>query len=158
MQSLSKSQIRQLFPDYSATDLALPELTHVDWGVLDYFGWLHPAGHFGYVVFADSDGLKGMRLRRSINTTSRPRTRMCSWCHHVYRSRGTALFSTTVIGSDGRRFIGNHICRNLDCSLRIRNLVSDPPTYLPETLHIEHKSNRLRDAVKNFMVRANVCA
>ena len=158
MQSLSKLQIRQLFPDCSAADLALPDLTHIDWGVLDYFGWLHSAGHSGFVVFADSDGLKGMRLRRSINTTSRPRTHMCSWCHHVYRSRGTALFSTTVHGSDGRRFIGNHICRNLDCSLRIRNLVSDPPTYLPETLHIEHKSTRLRNAVKAFMVRAHVCA
>ena len=65
MQSLGKSQIRQLFPDCSAADLALPGLTHVDWGVLDYFGWLHSAG-LGFVVFADSDGLKGMRLR-SIN-------------------------------------------------------------------------------------------
>ena len=158
LQPLSKLQIRQLFPHSSAAELALPDLAHVDWGVLDYFGWLHTAGHLGYVVFADSDGLKGLRLRRSLNMTSRPRTHMCSWCHHVYRSRGTALFSATVNGSDGRRSIGNRICRNLDCSLRIRNLVSDPPTYLPETLHIEHKSNRLRDSVKAFMVRANVCA
>ncbi|NCF32577.1 MAG: FBP domain-containing protein [Proteobacteria bacterium] len=158
MHALTRTDIRQLFPDTSVTELAIPDTAHVDWAVLDYFGWIHPSGHLGYVVMDDDQTLRGMQLRRSVNHTARPRTRMCSWCHHVYRSRGTALFSATVVGSDGRRFIGNHICRNLDCSLRIRNLASDPPTYLPETLHIEHKISRLQSTVKAFMVRANVYA
>ena len=158
LQALNRADITQLFPDCSATELALPDLTHVDWGVLDYFGWLHPSGHLGYVVVASEQGLQGMQLRRSLNHSARPRTRMCSWCHHVYRSRGTALFSASVVGSDGRRFIGNHICRNLDCSLRIRNLASDPPTYLPETIHIEHKIQRLKNSLLAFMARANVSA
>ena len=158
MQALTRAEIRQLFPDCSAAELALPDLSNVDWAVLDYFGWLHTSGHLGYVVVASDQGLQGMQLRRSLNHSARPRTHMCSWCHHVYRSRGTALFSTTVVGSDGRRFIGNHICRNLDCSLRIRNLASDPPTYLPETIHIEHKIQRLENALKAFMARANVSA
>ncbi len=158
LQALNRADITQLFPDCSATELALPDLTHVDWAVLDYFGWLHPSGHLGYVVVASEQGLQGMQLRRSLNHSARPRTRMCSWCHHVYRSRGTALFSASVVGSDGRRFIGNHICRNLDCSLRIRNLASDPPTYLPETIHIEHKIKRLKNSLLAFMARANVSA
>ena len=98
LQALNRADITQLFPDCSATELALPDLTHVDWAVLDYFGWLHPSGHLGYVVVASEQGLQGMQLRRSLNHSARPRTRMCSWCHHVYRSRGTALFSASVVG------------------------------------------------------------
>ena len=100
--------------------------------------------------------LKAIRLRRALATEGPPRTQMCSWCHHVYRGRGTALFTTTVLGSDGRRNIGNYLCRNLDCSLRIRNLTSDPPTYLPESLHVRNKIYRLQAAVLTFMARANV--
>ena len=100
--------------------------------------------------------LKAIRLRRALATEGPPRTQMCSWCHHVYRGRGTALFTTTVFGSDGRRNNGNYLCRNLDCSLRIRNLTSDPPTYLPESLHVRNKIYRLQAAVLTFMARANV--
>ena len=134
-----------IVPDCSAADLALPDLTHVDWGVLDYFGWLHSAGHSGFVVFADSDGLKGMRLpQQKYHPPKDPYVLLVPSC---YRSRGTALFSTTVHGSDDGVCWQPYLPK-LDCSLRIRNLVSDPPTYLPETLHIEHKSERLRNAVK----------
>ena len=67
LQALNRADITQLFPDCSATELALPDLTHVDWAVLDYFGWLHPSGHLGYVVVASEQGLQGMQLRRSLN-------------------------------------------------------------------------------------------
>ena len=68
------------------------------------------------------------------------------------------MFSTQVNGSDGRRTIGNYICRNLDCSVRIRNLSSDPPTYLPETIDLPRKVVRLQIAVTSFMARANLLA
>lgn len=139
-------------------DLGAPDLDHVDWGVLDYFGWIHPGGHSGCVIMPVSDELRGMQLRRMNNYNAKPRTHMCSWCHHVYRSRGTAMFSTRVAGSDGRRRIGNYICHNLDCSLRIRNLASDPPTYLPETIELRHKIWRLQTNVTSFMSRANLLA
>ena len=102
------------------------------------------------------DELRGLVLRRMTNHGTKPRTHMCSWCHHVYRGRGTAMFSTQVMGSEGRRSIGNYICRNLDCSLRIRNLASDPPTYMPETIDLDRKIVRLRIAVTGFMARAKV--
>ena len=63
------------------------------------------------------------------------RVRTCSWCKHVYRGGGVAMFSTQVLGSDGRRSIGNFICKNLDRSVRMRNLASDPPTYMPRPLN-----------------------
>ena len=154
MQALDAGDIVSLFRNRE--ELHLPTLDHVDWGVLDYFGWIHPQGHRGYVVMPVEGELKGLLLRRMINTGARPRTHMCSWCHHVYRSRGTALFSTVVSGSDGRRTIGNYLCRELDCSIRIRNLASDPPTYLPETIPLERKIARLQGAVLTFMSRANV--
>ena len=155
---VTAKDLRGVFRQSRGTELALPDLTPIDWGVLDYLGWVHPSGAIAYVVMPVAGELRGLRLRRALNASARPRTRMCSWCHHVYRSRGTALFSVYVEGSDGRRSIGNQVCRNLDCSLRIRNLVSDPPTYLPETLHIESKVGRLENAVLKFMSRANVLA
>jgi len=123
--------------------------------VLDYFGWIHPNGQIGYMAMPVQGQLRGLKLRRMVNHAARPRTHMCSWCHHVYRSHGTAMFSTGVTGSQGRRRIGNYICRNLDCSLRIRNLASDPPTYLPETIELKYKIWRLESAVTAFMSRAN---
>lgn len=66
------------------------------------------------------------------------------------------MFSTQVLGSDGRRSIGNFICKNLDCSVRMRNLASDPPTYMPETIELNHKIWRLTNAVAAFMSRANL--
>ena len=156
MDALTNKDIKALFRQASSAELALPDLAPIDWGILDYLGWIHPSGSTAFVVMPAAGELRGLRLRRAHNTSALPRTRMCSWCHHVYRSRGTALFSVYVAGSDGRRSIGNHICRNLDCSLRIRNLVSDPPTYLPETLHIGAKVRRLENSVLAFMSRANV--
>jgi len=110
------------------------------------------------VVIRVQEQLCGLILRRMSLRGGRPRTHMCSWCHHVYRSQGTALFSTAVAGSDGRRRIGNAVCRNLDCSLRIRNLTGDPPTYMPETIELKHKIWRLNTAVTTFMGRANKLA
>ena len=156
MQSVSQQELKDLFQPRSMADIGDPELANVDWGVLDYFGWIHPNGHAGYVVMPVHQQLRGMSLRRLLNHGTRPRTHMCSWCHHVYRSRGTAMFSVRVHGSDGRRSIGNYICKNLDCSLRIRNLASDPPTYLPETIDLNRKIVRLQIAVMAFMSRANL--
>ena len=156
MDSLTHTDLQDAFGRRSLSDYHVPDLEQVDWGVLDYFGWIHPAGHAGYVVMPVQDSLRALSLKRMVNHGGKPRTHMCSWCHHVYRSRGTAMFSTVVEGSDGRRTIGNYICRNLDCSLRIRNLSSDPPTYMPETIHIEQKIVRLKISVSAFMARANM--
>jgi hypothetical protein len=160
LQPVTNKDLSDLFHKDRRHDLGMPELDHVDWGVLDYFGWVHPSGHQGFVVMpingtAAQNTLRGLKLRRMLNPSARPRTHMCSWCHHVYRSRGTAMFSTEVAGSDGRRSIGNYICKNLDCSLRMRNLSSDPPTYLPETMDLRHKIWRLQSTVTAFMARAN---
>ena len=156
MQPITETQIHDLFAD-ERESLHIPRLDHVDWAVLDYFGWIHPSGHLGYVIapLASDEDLRGMVLRRAIAITSKPRMEMCAWCNHVHKRNGTALFSVVVKGTDERRTIGNRMCRNLDCSLRIRNLSSDPPSYMMETIHLKDKVQRLQNSIYRFLYRAN---
>ena len=155
LQAISSNELRSIFPNLRKDDFPGQSLNEIDWGVLDYLGWISPAGHKGFVVINLDDKLHGIALRRAINRSGKPKTQMCSWCHHVYRGRGTALFTSTVHGSHGRKSIGHQLCMNLDCSLRIRNLVSDPPTYLPETVDLHYKTARLRAAIRKFIQRLN---
>ena len=155
MEALDATTIRSLF-DNEPSKPIIPNLEYVDWGVLDYFGWIHPAGHLGYIVVPlANEEIRGVVLRRSMASVIKPRFEMCSWCNHVHRSSGTAMFSTIVRGSDERKTIGNQMCRNLDCSLRIRNLCSDPPSYMGETIDIDNKVSRLQNALYRFLHRSN---
>ncbi|MCB1644660.1 MAG: FBP domain-containing protein, partial [Pseudomonadales bacterium] len=107
MEPLTHQQIREIFAQEREKPV-IPNLAPVDWGVLDYFGWIHPAGHRGYVVMPLANGeLRGVILRRTQSSPRRPRYEMCSWCNHVHRANGTAMFSVVVRGSDGRKTIGN---------------------------------------------------
>ncbi len=156
MKSLTKAQIKSLFASENHKPI-IPNLEPVDWAVLDYFGWIHPSGHLGYIVtpLGDEDDLRGVQLRRSTTTSRKPRFEMCSWCNHVHHTNGTAMFSVVVKGTDERRTIGNLVCRNLDCSLRIRNLASDPPSFMNETIHLPGKIHRLQNAIYRMLYRAN---
>ena len=107
----------------SGTELALPNLTPIDWGVLDYPGWVHPSGAIAYVVMPVAGELCGLRLRRALNASATSHAHVLLVPSRL-PNRGTAPFQRLRGGSDGRRSIGNQVCRNLDCSLRIRNLVS----------------------------------
>lgn len=79
---------------------------------------------------------------------------MCSWCHYVHGNEGTALFTVDVKVSGGRHLIGKVLCKNLDCSLRIRNLV-EPPSYLVETLYPNVKIWRMRKSTHRWLKKAN---
>ena len=83
MKPVNAKDLRGVFCQSTGTELALPDLAPIDWGVLDYLGWVHPSGAIAYVVMPVAGELRGLRLRRALNASARPRTRMCSWCHHV---------------------------------------------------------------------------
>ncbi len=153
MQALTERDILAAYPRQARRELAVPDLAPVDWGVMDYFGWVHPSGHLGFVVYPGLDGLVGLKLNRIAPPATRRRGRMCSWCHHMHHSNGTAMYSAAVAGSDGRRIVGNVMCRQLDCSLRIRNLCSDPPSTMPETIDVQHKIARLEYSLERFLER-----
>ena len=155
MDTLTRAQLIDLFHDEATRDLSVPDLEVVDWGVLDYFGWINHSGNLGFVVQPFRDQYKTLKLHRSISSSKKPKNHMCSWCRHVYRGQGTALFSCYVDGSDGRRIIGQHLCRHLDCSIRIRNLASDPPSFMPETIDLTRKINRLEHSIIAFMLRTH---
>jgi len=154
MQALNHELIKQVF-EHEKRPPTIPNLARVDWDVLDYFGWIHPAGHLGYVVIPlANEEIRGLVLRRSMASVRKPRFEMCSWCNHVHRSSGTAMFSVVVRGSDDRKTIGNQMCRNLDCSLRIRNMSSDPPSYMNETIDFGGKVTRLQNSLYRFLHRS----
>ena len=154
MKSLQREEIISAFEERD--ELYIPDLDEVPWDVLDYFGWVHPAGHLGYIVLqSPNDGeFRGVRLNRSRRNARKPRMEMCSWCHHVHRTNGTAMFTVSVRGSGGRHTLGNVACKDLDCSLRIRNLV-DPDSFMKESLYLPAKIWRMQQTLHRWLARAN---
>lgn len=153
MEALARQQILSAFEE--PDDLLLPDLDSIHWEELEYLGWVHPSGHLGFVILQSPfDGhLKGIRLRRDERRAKKPRLEMCSWCHHVHKANGTAMFTVAVRGSDGRHTLGNLVCRNLDCSLRIRNLVS-PESFMRETMYEPAKIWRMQQSMFRWLGRA----
>lgn len=155
MEALQREHIIAAFADLDE-DLYIPNLSEVPWEDLDYFGWVHPSGHLGYLVLeSPNDGAwKGVLLNRATRKSRRPRMEMCAWCHHVHKTNGTAMFSVSVKGSEGRHTLGNVICKDLDCSLRIRNKVQ-PDSLMKETLYQPAKIWRMQQSMHKWLGRAN---
>jgi len=155
MEPLSEQEILRAL-DGTPDDIVLPDLTKVQWELLDYFGWIHPSGQLGYIVVISPDdgSVRGAVLRRSRFSGSKPGVEMCSLCHHVHRPSGTALFTMMDKDPDLHRTIGNIVCKDLDCSLRVRN-IKGPSGFLNETLYPEAKIWRMQLAVHKWLRGAN---
>ena len=158
MLPLNREQITAAFlkSNDQSEALQVPELASVQWSFLDYFGWVHPSGHLGFVVLSSpNDGqLRGIRMSRAKRSAKKPRMEMCSWCHHVHKANGTAMFTVQVKGSEGRHSLGNVVCKALDCSLRIRNLVQ-PESFMRETFYQPAKIWRMQATMHKWLGRAN---
>ena len=154
MLPLDREQLTAAFD--ADEDLHIPDLKDVHWSVLDYFGWVHPSGHLGFVVLqSPNDGqLRGIRMTREKRRAKKPRMEMCSWCHHVHKANGTAMFTVSVRGSEGRHTLGNVVCKDLDCSLRVRNLMQ-PDSFMRETLYQPAKIWRMQTTMHKWLGRAN---
>ena len=153
MDPLSQNEIGSAFEE---DQVYLPDVKTLDWQNLDYLGWVHPSGHLAYlvVVSPETGSLTGSVLHRARRGSLIPRYEMCSWCHHVHRTAGTAMFTVSVKGSDGRHTLGNVVCKDLDCSLRIRNMVS-PHSLMRETLHQPARIWRMQKSMHKWLGRAN---
>lgn len=156
MQPLSAAEVLDAFRAEETQDIPLPDLDHVQWDVLDYLGWVHPSGHLGYVVvISPEDGrVKGTVLKRGRFSARKPGFEMCSLCHHVHQTDGTAMFTMARREADRRHYIGNVVCKDLDCSLRLRNLV-EPSSHLGETLYPQAKIWRMQMALHKWLKHAN---
>jgi hypothetical protein len=154
MLAMNKEQIAAAFDEDEV--LNVPDLGNVQWPFLDYFGWVHSSGHLGFIVLqSPNDGQnRGIRMRREKRPPKKPRMDMCSWCHHVHRKSGTAMFTVSVRGSGGRHSLGNVVCKDLDCSLRVKNLVQSE-SLMRETLYQPAKAWRMRTTMHKWLGRAN---
>lgn len=154
MLPLTRDEIADAFEEDG--DLFIPDVNSIEWEVLDYLGWIHPAGLLGYVVLQspNTGDVRGIRMNRSVRSSRKRRMEMCSWCHHVHKSDGTAMFTVSVKGSDGRHTIGNVMCKDLDCSLRVRNLV-EPGSFMRETLYEPARIWRMQQQMHRWLGRAN---
>ena len=154
MEPLTYRQIVVAFEDKH--DFVAPDLAEIDWEKLDYLGWIHPSGHMGYVVLQspNTGAVCGIRMSRSQNKSRRTRMEMCSWCHNVHKTNGTAMFTVMVKGSEGRHSMGNAICKNLDCSLRVRNLIQ-PGSFMKESLYEPARIWRMQQQMHKWLGRAN---
>ena len=153
MDPISQNEISHAFDE---DQVILPDVSAVEWDNLDYLGWVHPSGHLAYLVLVshESGKLTGSVLQRSQRISKRPSYEMCSWCHHVHRNNGTAMFTLSVKGTEGRYLIGKVLCKDLDCSLRIRNLI-EPPSYMAETLYVEARVWRMQKSMHRWLKKAN---
>ena len=154
MLALDKEQIDEAFDKDEV--LNVPDHRNVQWPFLDYFGWVHSSGHLGFIVLQSPNGgqNRGVRMHRAKRAAKKPRIEMCFWCHHVRRKSGAAMFTVSVKGSRGRHSLGNVVCKDLDCSLRIRNLVQ-PDSFMRETLYQPAKIWRMKTAMHKWLGRAN---
>ncbi len=153
--SLSQNEICSAFKD---DQIYPPDLTTPDWQNLDYLGWINPSGHLAYlvVVSPDTGRLTSSTLHRAPRGSLIPRYEMCSWCPHLHGNDGTAMFTLDVKGSSGRHLIGEVLCKNLDCSLRIRDLV-DPPSYMVESSYPNARIWRMQKSMYRWLKRRIVC-
>ena len=154
MRALNKEQIAAAFDEDEV--LNVPDLGNVQWLFLVYFGWVHSSGHLGFIIpQSPNDGPnRGIRMRREKRSPKKPRMDMCSWCHPVHRESGTAMFTVSVSGSGGRHSFGNVVCKDLDWSLRVRNLVQ-PESLMRETLYQPAKVWRMKTTMHKWLGRAN---
>ena len=158
MEAVTAAELEQCF-DGSDEEVWLPdwldELGDDDWQHRDYLGWVHPSGHLGYLalVSPNSGRLCGVVLKRQRRGSGGFRLDMCSWCHHVHRMGGTAMFTVSVRGTGGRHRIGRVVCKDLDCSLRIRNLV-EPDSLIRESLYKEARIWRMQNELYRWLNRA----
>lgn len=155
MDPVSQDELERAF-GAELDQVVLPDVEAIPWQDLDCLGWVHPAGHLGYLalISPESGALTASVLRRSRMSSEKPNYEMCSVCHHLHYHQGTAMFTLDVKGSAGKHLIGKVLCKNLDCSLRIRNLV-DPPNVMPETLYPEAKIWRMQKLILRWLKKAN---
>jgi len=132
MHAFTEKDIRVSFVNTSLRErnsLIVPDLRHVEWDKLDYFGWRDPKQPLaGFLVVPVDDRPVGILLRQ---TEQRTRVRaQCSWCEDVTLPNEVVLFSAKRVGKAGRNgdTVGTLLCENFECSVNVRRPV--PPAYL----------------------------
>lgn len=149
MKKLTKEEILLAFPEKIRKKIKLPSLEEINWGNLDFLGWIHPSGNLGYIVYSSECELRGLVLNRTITKTAKG-IRMCSLCLTLRISGEVSLFSTIKMYNKKISF-GNYICADLQCSHYVRGELSGV-AQMSETITAEKKITRLQKNVKKLFI------
>lgn len=158
MEPLTSDQIAGSFVNCSkgrAQAIAIPDLSHVTWGQLDFFGWRNPRTpqRAWLAIWLDSEPV-ALELRyeqRSGTHTSR--TAMCDFCLTVHSAGGVRLFAATRAGAAGKsgNSLGKYMCADLECSRYVRGL-KKPVRVQPQTTATpDQRIARLTKTVTGFV-------
>lgn len=150
MRTLTPAEIIAAFPPKWQKKLKLPKLENIPWDNLDFFGWLHPSGHLGYVVYDDGRRLRGLMLERTKPQSKARRAKMCSWCKAVHPR--VELFTTSIL-TQKDKVVGDYFCSDLQCSLRIRGHFGVDPNQMRETIDLDARILRLAINLETFFER-----
>jgi len=127
MRPLDERAVRASFINASrkeVADLNLPSgFADVDFGRLDYLGWVDPKlPRRAYVIGWRDDEPVGVLLQRAEQrVTARAQ---CSWCEDVTLRNDVQLFVARRAGAAGRKgdAVGTLVCAEFGCSRNVRIL------------------------------------
>ncbi len=161
MNPLTPEAIRASFVNCSqgeAKRAVLPDLTTTPWPDLDFLGWPDPSGsHRAYLVLEREGVPIGLLLRQTPGLGD-ARSTMCQICITPHSGSSVALTVAGKSGAAGRKgdSTGIYICRDLACSLYVRNKRVSRAAGLRETLTVEASIARLRHNLDQFVDRVLV--
>lgn len=160
MRALSEQQIRTSLVNTSrreASQAILPDLTQLDWTMLDYLGWHDPRRPLeSYVVLHIEGSPVGIQLRPTPRAAAR-RKAVCAWCHDILATADVSMYVARRAGALGRRgdTVGTLICTDFNCSRNVRRTPSieevGSEAQQDRARLIEHRMTKLRERSARFI-------
>ncbi len=161
MNPLTSDAIRASFVNCSkgeAKRALLPDLTATPWADLDFLGWPDPSGSQRAYLVLEREGVPiGLLLRQSSGLGA-SRSTMCQICITPHTGSSVALSVARKSGAAGKKgdSTGIYICRDLACSLYVRDKKASRAASLRETLTLEASIERLLYNLDQFVDRVLV--
>ena len=161
MNPLTADDIRASFINCSkgeAKRAMLPDLNATPWPDLDFLGWPDPSGsQRAYLVLERYGVPVGLLLRQSTGVGA-ARSAMCQICITSHPGSSVALSVARKAGAAGKKgdSTGIYMCRDLACSLYVRDKKVSGAASLRETLTLEASVERLHRNLDRFVDRVLV--
>lgn len=159
MNPLTADEIRASFVNCSkgeAKRAVLPaHLDETPWDDLDFLGWPDPSGSQRAYLVLERDGVPiGLQLRQSSGVGA-ARSQMCQICVTSHSGSSVALAVARRTGAAGKKgdSTGIYVCRDLACSLYVRNKKVSGSAAMRETLTVDMAIERLRRNLDEFVDR-----
>ena len=164
MKAINKEQVQDLGKQAACNKkvlagLRLGSLLTTDWGNLDFFVLFDKTQRHGLLFYEIDQRLMAFPYTM---TPKKPRRDgrhvavICDLCKTWRRGGSIGLLTLTVAG-DKHRLVGCYACRDLNCSLHVRDLTSQATlsrTQLREDMEPAERIARLDRNLQDFLKRA----